>query len=77
MGCIFNKNSFSISGPKPAGLNIRRDNEGVPHIQANNMNSAMWGSGYAHAVDRGTQLMMCARWEKDDVVHYYWILMNL
>jgi hypothetical protein len=41
------------------------------------MNSAMWGSGYAHAVDRGTQLMMCARWEKDDVVHYYRILMNL
>ncbi|MFT5717858.1 MAG: penicillin amidase, partial [Oleiphilaceae bacterium] len=28
------------------------------HIQAKNMNSAMWGSGYAHAVDRGTQLMM-------------------
>ena len=55
---MFNKNSFSISGPKPAGLKIRRDNEGVPHIQANDMNGAMWGSGYAHAVDRGTQLMM-------------------
>jgi len=57
-GYMFNKNSFSISGPKPEGLKISRDNEGVPHIEAADMKGAMWGSGYAHAVDRGTQLMM-------------------
>jgi penicillin amidase len=55
---MFNKNSFSISDPKPAGLKITRDNEGVPHIEALDMKGAMWGSGYAHAIDRGTQLMM-------------------
>jgi penicillin amidase len=55
---MFNKNSFSISGPKPEGLKISRDDAGVPHIHANDMGGAMWGSGYAHAVDRGTQLMM-------------------
>jgi len=55
---MFNKNSFSISGPKPEGLKIGRDNDGVPHIEAADMKGAMWGSGYAHAVDRGTQLLM-------------------
>ncbi|MFT7186709.1 MAG: penicillin amidase, partial [Pseudohongiellaceae bacterium] len=55
---MFNKNSFSISDPKPAGLKITRNNEGVPHIEALDMKGAMWGSGYAHAIDRGTQLMM-------------------
>jgi len=55
---MFNKNEFSISGPKPQGLNIHRDEAGVPHISANDINGALWGSGYAHAVDRGTQLMM-------------------
>ena len=55
---MFNKKSFSISGPKPEGLRICRDKEGVPHIEAADMKGALWGSGYSHAVDRGTQLMM-------------------
>ena len=55
---MFNKNKFSISGPKPQGLTITRDDNGVPHIEAIDIKGAMWGSGYAHAVDRGTQLMM-------------------
>ena len=58
MGSMFNKNSFSITGVKPDGLKISRDDEGIPHIEAVEMKGVMWGSGYAHAVDRGTQLMM-------------------
>jgi penicillin amidase len=55
---MFNKNKFSFSGPKSNDIKISRDQEGVPHIIADDMNGAIWGSGYAHAVDRGTQLMM-------------------
>lgn len=55
---MFNKNKFLISGPKPQGLSIQRDKAGVPHIEALDLNGAIWGSGYAHAVDRCTQLMM-------------------
>ena len=55
---MFNKNNFLISEPKPNGLKIIRDQDGVPHIDAADMKGAIWGSGYAHGVDRGTQLMM-------------------
>lgn len=49
---------FTIKQPKPAGLTISRDDHGVPHISANDLNGAMWGTGYCHASDRTTQLLM-------------------
>lgn len=52
------KKTLTIRGPKPAGLSILRDDSGVPHIQANNLNDLNWGAGYCHAIDRGTQLQM-------------------
>jgi len=49
---------FSIASPKPEGLTIIRDDAGVPHIEATDLKGAMWGDGYCHALDRGTQLLM-------------------
>jgi len=50
--------NFTIKGPKPQGLIIKRDKAGIPHVEANDFCGALWGSGYAHAVDRSTQLLM-------------------
>lgn len=49
---------ISIPEPKPEGLTIRRDEAGVPHIDALNFEDVLWGGGYAHAIDRSTQLLM-------------------
>jgi penicillin G amidase len=49
---------FRIKPPKPAGLSISRDSHGVPHVAADELNGAMWGTGYCHATDRTTQLLM-------------------
>lgn len=49
---------FRIKPPKPAGLTISRDEHGVPHVAAVELNGAMWGIGYCHATDRTTQLLM-------------------
>ena len=43
-------------GPASAGVSIRRDEFGVPHIIADDLRGAHWGIGYAHAVDRGMQM---------------------
>ncbi|MCH2157520.1 MAG: penicillin acylase family protein [Oleiphilaceae bacterium] len=48
--------SVKIRGQFPDGLSIQRDANGVPHINANNLNDATWGLGYCHAIDRGMQL---------------------
>ena len=53
-----NLKEFSFSGPKPSGLKISRDEAGVPHVEALNIEGALWGSGFAHATDRSTQLLM-------------------
>lgn len=55
---MFNQKRISISDPKPEELTITRDEHGVPHIKAPDFISVIWGSGYAHAIDRGTQLLM-------------------
>ena len=55
---MIKRNTFFIASPKPKGLSIKRDESGVPHIDAQNISDALWGSGYAHAVDRHTQLLM-------------------
>lgn len=41
-----------------SGVTIGRDAHGVPHITANHQDDAFWGQGYAHAVDRGLQLLL-------------------
>jgi len=46
------------SHPKPAGLSIARDANGVPHISAGRFDDTMWGIGYCHATDRTTQILM-------------------
>lgn len=52
------RKTISIATPKPEGLSIYRDKSGVPHIEADDFKGAMWGDGYCHAMDRGTQLLM-------------------
>ncbi len=36
---------------------VARDNAGVPHISAETWHDALYGLGYMHAIDRGTQLL--------------------
>lgn len=55
---LFATNKIKIKGPQPAGLSIVRDDAGVPNVKALSFADALWGSGYAHAIDRGTQLQM-------------------
>lgn len=47
-----------INGPKPNNLSIERNDAGVPIIKADTFKDTLWGSGYAHAIDRSTQLLM-------------------
>ena len=41
----------------PIRLEIQRDDAGVPHIEADDLSGALFGLGYMHAVDRGTQVL--------------------
>ena len=38
-------------------VQIWRDKNGIPHVQAENENDLYWGQGYVHAMDRGLQLL--------------------
>jgi len=40
-----------------AGVKIWRDQNGIPHVEAQNEADMYWGQGYAHAIDRGMQLL--------------------
>ncbi|MBE9539670.1 MAG: penicillin acylase family protein [Proteobacteria bacterium] len=40
------------------GVNIWRDDMGVPHIDAENLSDMYWGNGYVHATDRGMQMLL-------------------
>lgn len=53
-----NKHHIVLPNSKPANLKITRDKAGVPHISADDFSSAIWGSGFTHAIDRYTQLMV-------------------
>lgn len=55
---MFKRKKIKILGPKPSELSIQRNESGVPIIHAKSLKDAFWGSGYAHAVDRSTQLLM-------------------
>lgn len=39
------------------GMKIWRDENGVPHVEAQNEVDMYWGQGYVHAIDRGMQLL--------------------
>ncbi len=45
-----------IKGPTPPGVTLRRDENGIPHIRADDLVGAYWGMGYCHALDRGMQM---------------------
>tara|TARA_R110002072_G_scaffold58010_3_gene148474 strand:+ start:6660 stop:8855 length:2196 start_codon:yes stop_codon:yes gene_type:complete len=55
---MFKRKKITISGPKPSELYLHRNESGVPVINAKSLKDALWGSGYAHAIDRSTQLLM-------------------
>lgn len=42
--------------PTPDGVSVSRDEFGVPHIRATDLEGAYWGMGYCHAVDRAVQM---------------------
>ncbi len=52
------KKTIKLTGPKPQNLTIVRNEAGVPQIKAESFSDVLWGSGYAHAIDRSTQLLM-------------------
>lgn len=39
-------------------IKIRRDEHGVPHIEAQSEADLYWGAGYCHALDRGMQMLL-------------------
>ena len=47
---------MKIKGNVPDGVNLTRDEHGIPHIQAGDLAGAYWGMGYAHARDRAMQM---------------------
>lgn len=55
---LLSSKKISIFGPKPGALSIKRNISGVPVIHAQTFKDSLWGSGYAHALDRSTQLLM-------------------
>ncbi len=58
----------SIPCPAPAGVEIRRDRHGVPHVEVRSpsggtpaggdLAGVLWGMGYCHALDRGLQMLL-------------------
>ncbi len=40
------------------GVNIWRDENGIPHVDTDNVADMFWGQGYAHAKDRGMQMLL-------------------
>ena len=39
-------------------IDIWRDENGVPHVEADNLADLYWGQGYVHARDRGLQMLL-------------------
>ncbi len=44
--------------PTPTGVRLSRDEFGVPHIEADDLEGAYWGMGYCHALDRPIQMCL-------------------
>ena len=47
-----------IPAPTPDGVHLFRDEHGVPHIVAPDLELAYWGMGYCHAFDRPLQMLI-------------------
>jgi penicillin amidase len=47
---------MKIKARVPDGVDLTRDEHGIPHIRAVDLSGAYWGMGYAHARDRGMQM---------------------
>ena len=47
-----------IKGSFPDGVTLRRDATGVIHVSGPDESGLAWGMGYAHACDRGLQMLM-------------------
>jgi penicillin amidase len=47
-----------IKGSFPDGVTLRRDAAGVIHVSGPDESGLAWGMGYAHACDRGLQMLM-------------------
>ncbi len=45
-----------LKAPTPDGVELSRDEHGVPHIEASDLEGAHWAMGYCHALDRGMQM---------------------
>ncbi len=41
-----------------AGVKIWRDENGVPHVEADNVADMFWGQGYVHGTDRAMQMLL-------------------
>ena len=39
-------------------IDIWRDENGIPHVEADNLRDLYWGQGYVHGIDRGLQLLL-------------------
>ena len=39
-------------------IDIWRDENGVPHVEADNLADLYWGQGYVHGIDRGMQMLL-------------------
>lgn len=58
MVSLFKTKQVFIPSPKPHGLSVTRDQHGIPHVSAENINDLNWGLGFCQAIDRGTQLQL-------------------
>jgi len=54
--------SFGDNGQSESSVSITRDEQGIAHIDAEDMKSAMFGLGYAQAQDRLFQMHLRRRW---------------
>ncbi len=43
-------------------IEFHRDEFGVPHVHASSWLDALYGLGYMHAQDRGTQVLLRGQW---------------
>ncbi len=55
---MFKRSKLRISGPHPQHVSIHRLASGVPSIRAKHFNDVLWGSGYMHAHDRASQMLL-------------------
>ena len=55
---MFSSRKINLPSTAPSTLSISRNEHGVICLKAPALDTVLWGSGYAHAVDRYTQLLL-------------------